>query len=232
MKLFYPPVERVVRVEGVLADTARLTGLPHEAAAGDPQPVVTPRLGELAAQRWSTRGLPTTPVPLVLGARRLTEQKDFPTLVRAFAKLRRERPARLVILGEGRHRARLEALAAELGVAADVALPGFTPNPYAWMARADLFVLSSAWEGSPNVLTEALALGTPSVATDCPSGPREVLDGGRYGPLVPVGDAERWAGDGALPRRCRRGTEARGGGLQSRRISAGLSRRAGLIGTD
>ncbi|MBS0554672.1 MAG: glycosyltransferase [Proteobacteria bacterium] len=191
MRLFYPPVERVVCVsEGVLEDTVRLTGLPRERLQVIRNPVVTPRLGELAAQPVEHPWFADYAVPLVLGAGRLTEQKDFPTLVRAFAKLRRERPARLVILGEGRHRARLEALAAELGVAADVALPGFTPNPYAWMARADLFVLSSAWEGSPNVLTEALALGTPSVATDCPSGPREVLDGGRYGPLVPVGDAE------------------------------------------
>ena len=74
-------------------------------------------------------------------------------------------------------------------MADDIDLPGFTPNPYAWMAKANLFVLSSAWEGSPNVLTEALALGVPSVATDCPSGPREVLAGGRFGALVPVGDA-------------------------------------------
>ncbi len=191
MRLFYPPVERVVCVsEGVLEDTAQLTGLPRERLQVIRNPVVTPRLGELAAQPVEHPWFADRSVPLILGAGRLTEQKDFPTLVRAFAKLRRERPARLVILGDGRHRGRLEALAAELGVAADVALPGFTPNPYAWMARADLFVLSSAWEGSPNVLTEALALGTPSVATDCPSGPREVLDGGRYGPLVPVGDAD------------------------------------------
>ena len=191
MRLFYPPVERVVCVsEGVLEDTARLTGLPRERLQVIRNPVVTPRLGELAAQPVEHPWFADHAVPLLLGAGRLTEQKDFPTLVRAFATLRRARPARLVILGDGRHRAQLEALATELGVADDVALPGFTPNPYAWMARADLFVLSSAWEGSPNVLTEALALGTPSVATDCPSGPREVLDGGRYGPLVPVGDAE------------------------------------------
>ena len=130
----------------------------------------------------------------VLGIGRLTRQKDFPTLIRAFAVVRRQRPLRLIILGEGRDRAALEQLAAREGVGADVALPGFQANPYAWLARARLFVLSSAWEGSPNALTEAMALGVQVVATDCRSGPRELLDAGRYGQLVPVGDAEALAG--------------------------------------
>lgn len=194
MRLLYPAVDRLVCVSaGVLDDTLQLTGLPRQRLQVIRNPVVSPRLTELAAQPVDHPWFDTRGCPLILGAGRLTEQKDFPTLIRAFARLRAQRPARLVILGEGRQRSRLQALAAALGVAADVALPGFTPNPYAWMARADLFVLSSAWEGSPNVLTEALALGTPSVATDCPSGPRELLDGGRFGPLVPVGDADALA---------------------------------------
>jgi glycosyltransferase involved in cell wall biosynthesis len=127
--------------------------------------------------------------PVVLAAGRLERQKDFPTLLRAFALLRAERPVRLVVLGEGAWRERLAALAATLGVAADVDLPGFQPNPYPFLARTRVFALSSRWEGSPNVLTEAMALGTPVVATDCPSGPREILADGRYGPLVPMGDA-------------------------------------------
>jgi glycosyltransferase involved in cell wall biosynthesis len=98
-----------------------------------------------------------------------------------------------MILGEGRDRITLEQLAGELGVADRVALIGFRPNPYAYLQRARLFVLSSAWEGSPNALTEAMALGVPVVATDCPSGPREVLDGGRLAPLVPVGDVQALA---------------------------------------
>jgi glycosyltransferase involved in cell wall biosynthesis len=121
---------------------------------------------------------------------RLTRQKDFPSLLRAFAKVRAERPCKLVILGEGGDREKLERLARELGIDEDFYLPGFAPNPYKYLRRADLFVLSSAWEGSPNVLTEALALGIPVVATDCPSGPREVLDGGKFGPLVRVGDVD------------------------------------------
>jgi glycosyltransferase involved in cell wall biosynthesis len=114
-------------------------------------------------------------------------------MIRAFAKVRAERSCRLVILGEGGDRPKLEALTAELGLTQDVDLPGFQTNPFPFLVRAALFVLSSAWEGSPNVLTEAMALGTPVVSTDCPSGPRELLDGGRLGPLVPVGDAEALA---------------------------------------
>jgi glycosyltransferase involved in cell wall biosynthesis len=189
MRWFYPRVEHVVCVShGVLEDTRALTGLPAACLSVIRNPVLTPRLASLAVEAVDHPWASDPGVPLILGAGRLTEQKDFPTLVRAFARLRKQRAARLVILGDGRQRGMLEALATELGVAGDVALPGFTPNPYAWMARARLFVLSSAWEGSPNVLTEALALGTPSVATDCPSGPREILAGGRWGALVAVGD--------------------------------------------
>jgi len=110
-------------------------------------------------------------------------------LIRAFAEVRRQRPARLIILGEGEERAELEALIGQLGVAADVSLPGFRDNAMAYMAKSAVFVLSSAWEGLPTVLIEALAAGTRVVSTDCPSGPREILQGGRLGALVPVGDA-------------------------------------------
>ncbi|PVV20993.1 MAG: glycosyl transferase, partial [gamma proteobacterium symbiont of Ctena orbiculata] len=95
---------------------------------------------------------------------------------------------RLIILGDGRQREKLQAMSDELGISEVLALPGFTANPYAYMKRADLFVLSSRWEGSPNALTEAMALGTAVVSTDCPSGPNELLDGGRIAPLVPMGD--------------------------------------------
>ena len=119
---------------------------------------------------------------------KLKRQKDFATLIRAFARLRREQPLRLVILGEGEERAALERLVQHLGIAADVLLPGFMENPYAWMARSAVFVSSSAWEGFSNVLCEALACGCPVVSTDCPSGSAQILQNGVYGPLVPVGD--------------------------------------------
>jgi glycosyltransferase involved in cell wall biosynthesis len=129
-------------------------------------------------------------VPVILGVGRLTRQKDFPTLIRAVALVRRTRPVKLVILGEGNDRGLLQRLIAELALQDDVALAGYVDNPFPFMARADLFVLSSAWEGSPNVLIQALSLGCPVTATDCPEGPREILQGGRVAPLVKVGDVE------------------------------------------
>lgn len=136
---------------------------------------------------WFAPGAP----PVVVGIGRLARQKNFPLLLEAFAKLRQARPCRLVILGEGSARARaaLRRQAERLGIAADVRLAGFDPNPHRYLARAALFVLSSSWEGSSNALLEALACGCPVVATDCQTGPREVLAHGRFGPLVPVGDA-------------------------------------------
>jgi glycosyltransferase involved in cell wall biosynthesis len=131
--------------------------------------------------------------PVILGAGRLAQQKDFETLIRAFALVRQQRPARLLILGEGAERQRLEALAADLGIRQDVSLPGYEENPYRYMSRAALFVLSSAWEGFGNVLVEALAAGTPVLATDCKNGPREILEAVRQGRLVPVGDADAMA---------------------------------------
>ena len=189
MRRLYPWVDAVVAVsEGVAEDTRRVTGLPPRRVVVVRNPVITPELETRAREPvnhpWLAPGAP----PVVMGMGRLTRQKDFPTLLRAFAEVSRDRDCRLVVLGEGADRPALEALATELGVADRAALVGHQANPYAWLFRGSLFVLSSAWEGSPNALTEALALGVPAVATDCPSGPREILDGGRVAPLVPVGD--------------------------------------------
>jgi glycosyltransferase involved in cell wall biosynthesis len=150
--------------------------------------VWTSEVEQLARQPVDHPWLTKPGAPVIVGAGRLTRQKDFPTLIRAFARARAQRPCRLIILGNGELEAQLIALAKELKVEHDLSLPGFVANPYAYMARAQLFVLSSLWEGSPNVLTEALALGVPVVSTDCPSGPREILAGGEYGTLVPMED--------------------------------------------
>ncbi|GAB4275219.1 MAG: glycosyltransferase [Deferrisomatales bacterium] len=185
----YPWADAVVAVsQGVARQVVDLTGVSPERVTPIYNPVVD---GELLAKSRQPVGHPwvrSPGAPVILGVGTLKLQKDFPTLVRAFARVRAHRPARLVILGEGRERGALEHLAASLGVARDVCLPGYTPNPFAWMARAAVFVLSSAWEGLPGALVEAMACGCPVVSTDCPDGPAEILDGGRYGPLVPVGD--------------------------------------------
>jgi glycosyltransferase involved in cell wall biosynthesis len=156
-------------------------------------PVVSEELWEKAEQPlddlWFAPGQP----PVVLAVGRLAPQKDFATLLRAFAVMRNRKPARLLILGEGSERNALTALAVSLGVSDDVRMPGFVDNPYPYMRRAHLFVLSSRHEGLPAVLIEAAALGLPIVSTDCRSGPDEILEGGKWGKLVPVGDADRMA---------------------------------------
>ena len=131
--------------------------------------------------------------PVLITVGRLTKNKDHQTLLEAFRLINDTTPSRLLILGEGPERASLEKIIAETGMADRVQLPGFVDTPWAWMAKSSLFVLSSFAEGSGNVLTEAMAVGTPVVSTDCPSGPSEMLDGGRIAPLVPVGDAEALA---------------------------------------
>jgi len=188
-KTFYPYADAVVAVSrGVAEDLVASTGLPPDKVKFIYNPVITPELFVKAEEPlnhpWFRPGEP----PVILGVGRLTRAKDFPTLIRAFALMRKERLARLMILGEGEERPILEALVRDLGLEEDVELPGFVENPYPFIKRAAIFVLSSRWEGLGNVLVEALALGTPVVATDCPNGPREILEDGRWGRLAPVGD--------------------------------------------
>jgi glycosyltransferase involved in cell wall biosynthesis len=188
MRVFYPWADCVVGVSaGVAEDLVRDVRIDPAKVRVIPNPIVTADLEARARapvpDPWFDEG-----TPVFVAAGRLRPQKDFPTLLRAFARLRESRSARLVILGEGPDRQDLETLATELRIDADVRFPGATPNPYAYMARAAAFVLSSRWEGLPTVLVEALRCGTTVIATDCPSGSREILADGRYGVLVPVGD--------------------------------------------
>ena len=163
---------------------------------------VVRRADEPVDDDWFAPGAP----PVALGVGRLHAQKDFPTLIEAFARVLAKREARLLILGEGEERAALEAQIAKLGLAEHVRLPGFVGNPYAYYRRCGVFVLSSRMEGLPTVLIEAMACGAPIVSTDCESGPHEILGGGKYGALVGVGDvaALEDAIEAALadPRRC------------------------------
>lgn len=196
MRAVYPRASKVVAVsEGVAHDLREHMSVRSERIVVIPNPVLTPTFHERAASEPEDLGLfeDRKGQPVVLGVGRMVPQKDFATLVKAFARTGPDRNAKLVILGEGPLRADLEALARELGIADRVFMPGFRQNPFAYMSRADAFVLSSAWEGLPNVLIQALAAGAPIVATDCRSGPSEVLAGGKYGRLVPVGDVEGMA---------------------------------------
>jgi glycosyltransferase involved in cell wall biosynthesis len=189
IRKFYPKADLIVAVSnGVADDFSSCTGLSREGIITIYNPTLTNHIKAQSILPVSHPWFGTDKIPVILGVGRLAPSKDFPTLLKAFAHIHRKHPARLLILGEGRKRAQLEALASELGIVEDVSFPGFEPNPYAFMARASVFVLSSAWEGLPNALIEALACGCPVVSTNCPSGPQEILGNGEFGPLVPVGD--------------------------------------------
>ncbi len=192
-RVFFPWAEVVVPVsEGVGEDLIHL-GIPADQVKVIHNPIVTPALFRQAAETiehpWLTKGH----VPILVAVGRLTQQKDFATLLQAFAKARAIRPMKLIILGEGELRSELEDLMEQLDLQEHVSLPGFVANPFAYVARADLFVLSSLFEGLPTVLIEAMAMGTPVVATDCPSGPYEILQGGQYGPLVKMSSVNELA---------------------------------------
>ena len=195
MKHFYPWAAGIIVVSnGVRDDMARLLKIPsdHITVIYNPS-VVRAEVCEKANAPLDHPWFQPDQPPVLVAVGRLQIQKDYPTLIQAFARVRQTRPVRLMILGEGKERPKLEALIQELGLEDDVSLPGFVMNPYAYMARASLFVLSSRWEGLPTVLIEALCCGTPAVSMDCPSGPYEILRGGQYGKLVPVGEAEALA---------------------------------------
>jgi glycosyltransferase involved in cell wall biosynthesis len=199
VRLLYPRTDCLVAVShGVADDAARIAGLPVDRIRVIPNPVVAGDLPDRAREPVDHPFLRSGQPQVVLGVGRLVRQKDFPTLIEAFARVRSRRPARLIILGEPDPREpdeprAIEAAIGRHGLRDDVSLPGFVANPYAYMARADVFALSSIYEGLPTVLIEALAVGTTIVATDCESGPREILDRGAFGTLVPVRDPEALA---------------------------------------
>lgn len=203
----YPRADAIVTVSsGVADDLSAVTGLPRDDIEVIYNPVVTPEVEEAAKQAVDHPWFGPGQLPVVLGIGRLAPKKDFPTLMRAFARVREHSPARLVILGDGPDREDLDRLARELEIEQDLSMPGFVDNPLSYLRAASVFVLSSRWEGLPTVLIEALYCGTPVIATDCPSGPREILSDGQYGVLVPIDDVEAIAAGidrairGELPR--------------------------------
>lgn len=193
-KRFYPWADRVVAVSnGVADDLAFQIPILRPRICTIYNPVARPKLFEMARQTVDHPWFQSTSPPVVVAAGHLHAQKDFSTLIRAIGGVQKNQPVRLLILGEGPERSALERMIEERGLQDVVSLPGFTQNPYAFMSRAALFVLSSRYEGLPGVLIEAMCCGAPVIATDCPSGPREILQDGKYGSLVPVGDAEAMA---------------------------------------
>ncbi|QOR84160.1 glycosyltransferase [Geobacillus stearothermophilus] len=195
MKLFYPMADHVIAVSnGVADDLSKTLNFSRSKIKVIYNPVVTDDLFEKADEEVDHRWFQDKQHPVILAVGRLTEQKDYPTLIKAFYHVRQQRKAKLVILGDGEKREELLNLIKDMGLEQDVDIIGFVQNPYAYMKRCSVFVLSSKWEGFGNVLVEAMACGTTVVSTDCPSGPREILEDGTYGMLVPVEDVEGLAG--------------------------------------
>ena len=193
---YYRRADAIVAVsEGVAKDLITRTGLARDRISVIYNAVVTPQLAKRAAEPLHHPWFAPDEPPVILSVGRLGRAKDFPTLVRALATVRKQQPARLLILGEAasprrsaKRRAELNDIATELGIEQHIRLDGFIDNPFAYMRHSAVFALSSQYEGFGNVLVEAMACGCPVVSTDCPSGPAEILEHGRYGPLVPVGD--------------------------------------------
>jgi glycosyltransferase involved in cell wall biosynthesis len=190
MSWLYPTAQCVGTVSAGLGDElASVIDMPRTAIKTIYNPVVTAEISERMSAPSPHAWLVPGSVPVVCAMGVLRPSKGFDVLIRAFALLSAEREVRLMIVGEGPERSRLEALARELGVAEKFCLVGAVANPFSYIARSQLFALSSRVEALPTVLIEALACGVPVVATDCAHGPREILEDGRYGALVPVEDA-------------------------------------------
>ncbi|MBK7452747.1 MAG: glycosyltransferase [Anaerolineales bacterium] len=188
-KWFYPWANNIIAVSNDVADDlARVTKIPRHFIQVIYNPIVTPDLqnkSEVPLEHpWFKEGAP----PVILAVGRLTDQKAFDVLIRAFSLVIKKGPTHLLILGEGENRFALQSLINQLGLEQDVILLGFVQNPYQFMARASIFVLPSRWEGLPTVLVEALYLGLPIVATNCPGGTGEILKDGQFGRMVPVDD--------------------------------------------
>lgn len=194
MRYTYPRANKIITVsEGIAGELSQSIGVP----AAKLQVIYNPVVDESTRTKakaplthpWFEPGQP----PVFLAVGRLMKQKDYPSLIRAFGQLRQKHSARLLILGEGDLRSQLTKLIHQLDLDDAIAMPGFAANPYAYMSHAAAFVLSSVWETFGVVLVEALACGCPIISTDCDYGPREILERGKYGTLVPVRDIDALA---------------------------------------
>lgn len=186
-KLLYPFSDGVIAVsKGVKDDLVKSLNLAPKKIKTIYNPVISDYMLAKAKEEIIHPWFNSKKLPIILGVGRLDKQKNFPLLINAFAKVKQKCPSRLMILGEGPDRSELEALVQKLGLEEDVELPGFQNNPYPYLANADVFALTSNWEGLPTVLIEAMALGTPVISTNCPGGSCEILSNGKYGDLIPI----------------------------------------------
>lgn len=189
VRALYPLADSVIAVsKGVAEDLRREIKISPEKIKVIYNPLVNQKLYQGATEDLQHSWLQPGEPPVVIGVGRLVDVKDFRTLIDAFVLARKMRPMRLIILGEGELRGELQACIEKHGLVDDISLPGFVQNPLSFMKKAGVFVLSSLSEGLPSVLIQSLAIGTPVVATNCPSGPEEILESGRWGHLVPIGD--------------------------------------------
>ncbi|NCC20878.1 MAG: glycosyltransferase [Alphaproteobacteria bacterium] len=194
VRLLYRFADKVVGIsDGVTEDVRRVAGIPQARVCRIYNPVVTEDFDRLLAEDVADEWLDDPERPVIVTSGRFVPQKDYFTLLKAFAELRKESEAGLLVLGHGPLQAELEEVCESLAIRDDVHFVGFVENPLAYLRKASLFVMASRWEGFCNVIVEALYCGLPVVATDCPSGPAEILEGGRYGRLVPVGDVDALA---------------------------------------
>jgi len=194
MKLLYPKADRVVAIsQGVAKSLLENTHISPERISVVYNPSIEEgfqkRLEQTCVHEWFV----ADQVPVIIGVGRLTSQKNFPLLIESYIRIRKRRYVRLAILGCGEEEVSLKKLAAESEYAKDIWLPGFIANPLPYVSRSKVFVLSSTFEGAPSALIEAMACGVNIVSTDSPSGPAEILEFGRWGRLVPVGDVDSMA---------------------------------------
>ena len=193
-KRLYPKATAIIAVsEGVMNELESCIGLTRSNLHIINNPVNRARLKAASKTSVAHKWLKDKSCPVFISVGRLTEAKDYSTLIRALDLVLQTSPAKLIIVGEGPERPALEHLVYSMKLNDSVDMPGHFDNPYALMARADVFVLSSRWEGFVNVLLEALALGMPIASTDCHSSPREILDNGKYGHLAPPGNPQMLA---------------------------------------
>ncbi|MEM8777524.1 MAG: glycosyltransferase [Cyanobacteria bacterium P01_G01_bin.49] len=191
IKWFYPFSDWVISVSYGVAKDLESLGLSKEKIKVIYNPIITPDFIKMANAIPEHPWFDIVGSPIILGVGRLDHQKDFETLIKAYSLLRKKKNSRLMILGQGSQHKRLLDFCKDLSLSEDdVTFPGFVDNPFSYMSHAAVCVLSSAWEGFGNVLVESMGAGTPVVSTNCPSGPAEILENGKYGALVPVGDAE------------------------------------------